>query len=151
VEIVLWVALGVALALAEIFTTTLFLLMFAGGAFAAALAAALGAGVPVQAAVFVAVSAVTVVALRPMIKRRLDAEAAGDDAIASGPIGMAALEGAAVQVVEQVDEGHGLVKIDGELWQARSLEGTYAPGERVRVVRVTGATVVVWHDGLPPS
>src|SRR5690606_34931370 len=61
VDSVLWIALGVVLALAEIFTTTLFLIMFAVGAFAAAGAAALGAPVAVQGLVFTAVSALTVV------------------------------------------------------------------------------------------
>ncbi len=59
-DVVLWVILGVALAVAEIFTTTLFLIMFSAGAAAAAAAAALGAPVVVQAGVFVAVSALTI-------------------------------------------------------------------------------------------
>ena len=49
---VFWVVLGVVLAVAEIFTTTLFLIMFSVGAFAAAGAAALGAPTAVQALVF---------------------------------------------------------------------------------------------------
>ncbi len=141
-EAILWIALGAALAVAEIFTTTLFLIMFSAGAFAAAGAAALGAGVPVQAAVFIAVSALTVAAVRPAIRRRLDATSGGV------PIGVAALSGAPAEVIEQVDDHHGLVKIDGELWRARSLAGTgsYAPGEHVRVVELDGATAVVWRD-----
>ena len=51
-------------------------------------------------------------------------------------------------VLEQVDAGAGMVKIDGELWSARAYDGTQvlAPGERVRVIEVRGATAMVWRD-----
>jgi membrane protein implicated in regulation of membrane protease activity len=53
--------------------------------------------------------------------------------------------------VEHVDTDQGMVKIDGELWQARSLEGfgTYSPGDRVRIVDVSQGTAVVWREDLP--
>lgn len=138
----LWVVIGVAFAVAEIFTTTLFLLMFAAGAVAAAGAAGLGASVPVQASVFVVVSAVTLVALRPALRRRLGRPAGVG-------FGMERMQGASAVVVEQVDADHGMVKIDGELWQARAVEGSCAPGERVRIVAVTDGTALVWREGLP--
>ena len=44
-----------------------------------------------------------------------------------------------------------MIKIDGEMWQARSFDGNekYLPGERVRVIKVAGATAIVWRDDLP--
>lgn len=143
-DVVVWIVIGVVFAIAEIFTTTLFLLMFAAGAAAAAAAAGLGAPVPVQAGVFVAVSALTLVAVRPALRRRLSPSAGAG-------FGMERMQGASAVVVEQVDAGHGMVQIDGELWQARALEGmgTYAPGERVRIVDVSGGTALVWQEGLP--
>jgi membrane protein implicated in regulation of membrane protease activity len=59
-----------------------------------------------------------------------------------------AIEGSAGLVLEQVDTDHGLVKIDGEMWTARSYDATQVmePGERVRVVEVRGATAMVWRD-----
>jgi membrane protein implicated in regulation of membrane protease activity len=145
---ILWIALGVALAVAEIFTTTLFLVMFAAGAFAAAGAAALDAPVAVQALVFVVVSALTVVAVRPALKRRAFDPSGSDIAI-----GMEAIQGASAEVVESVDDHHGMIKIDGELWRARALEGTgtYAPGEHVQVIRLSGTTAVVWRDRPPAA
>ena len=142
---VLWIALGVVLALAEIFTTTLFLIMFAVGAFAAAGAAALGAPVAVQGLVFTAGSALTVVVVRPAIRRH------ARPAIESAqPIGVEALAGSTAVVLEQVTAKGGLVKIDGELWSARSYDGAqeFAPGERVRVIEVDGATALVWRDDV---
>jgi len=144
VESVLWVVLGIAFAITELFTATLFLIMFAAGAFAAAGAAALGASVAVQALVFALVSALSVGALRPVIRRhRMPAVESGD-----APFGVAAIEGSTALVLEQVDVDHGLVKIDGEVWTARSFDGAdvYQPGDRVEVIKVRGATALVWRD-----
>lgn len=145
-EPLLWIALGVALVIAELFTTTLFLIMFGAGAFAAAAVAALGAPLAVQVLVFAVVSALTVVAVRPIIERRR--RPAGDSG--GEPFGVEAIEGSTAVVLERVDTSQGMVKIDGELWSARAYDGTqaYAPGERVRVIEVQDATVLVWRDDL---
>lgn len=145
-EPVLWIVLGVVLAVAELFTATLFLVMFAAGAFAAAVAAALGAPVAAQALVFAAVSALTVVAVRPVIQRhRQSALGVGEE-----QFGVQAIEGASALVLERVDADGGQVKIDGELWSARSYDGTqvFAPGERVQVIQVKGVTALVWRDDV---
>jgi membrane protein implicated in regulation of membrane protease activity len=144
VEPVLWIALGVVLAIAELFTVTLVLVMLAGGAFAAAIAAALGANVPVQAAVFAVVSAASLIAVRPVIRRhRKPAIETGDE-----PFGVEAITGTTALVLEQVDNDHGMIKIDGELWTARPYDATQViePGQRVRVIEVKGATALVWRD-----
>ncbi|MEU4781146.1 NfeD family protein [Micromonospora sp. NPDC023633] len=148
-DAVLWIVLGVVLAVAEIFTTALFLIMFAAGAFAAAGAAALGAPVGVQAIVFAAVSALTVLGVRPTLRRhRRSALDSGERAF-----GVEAIEGSTALVLERVDAGQGMVKIDGELWQARSYDASqhFAPGERVQVIQVRGATALVWRDDVSPS
>ncbi|MET8359454.1 NfeD family protein [Micromonospora vinacea] len=145
-DAVVWIVLGVLLAVAEIFTTTLFLIMFGAGAFAAAGAAALGAPVAVQALVFAVVSALSLVVVRPVIRRH------SRSALESGeqPFGVEAIEGSTALVLERVDAEHGLVKIDGELWSARSYDTTqiYDPGQRVRVIKVRGATALVWQDDV---
>ncbi|MFG2106579.1 NfeD family protein [Micromonospora chersina] len=145
-DAVFWIVLGVLLAVAEIFTTTLFLIMFAAGAFAAAGAAALGAPVALQALVFAVVSALSVAVVRPVIKRHaMPALESGEQ-----PFGVEAIEGSSAMVLEPVDAERGLVKIDGELWTARSYDATrsYAVGERVQVIKVRGATALVWQDEI---
>lgn len=142
----MWVVLGVVLAVAEIFTTTLFLIMFAAGAFAAAAAAALGAPTALQALIFTLVSALSVAVVRPVIRRHArSALESGEQAF-----GVEAIEGATALVLEPVDAERGLVKIDGELWSARSYDVTrsYAAGERVQVIKVRGATALVWQDDI---
>jgi membrane protein implicated in regulation of membrane protease activity len=146
VDAVVWIVLGVVLAVAEIFTTTLFLIMFAAGAFAAAGAAALGAPTAVQALVFAAVSALSLAVVRPVIRRhQRTALESGEQAF-----GVEAIEGSTALVLERVDAEHGLVKIDGELWSARPYDVTqsFVPGQRVRVIKVRGATALVWQDDV---
>jgi membrane protein implicated in regulation of membrane protease activity len=147
VEAVLWIVLAIALAIAEAFTASFLVIFFAVGALAAGGAAALGAPVLVQAIVFAVVSGLSVGAIRPIIMRHQQSAAeSGDTAF-----GIEAIEGSQALVLEEVTADHGLIKIDGELWTARSFDGaeTYAPGDRVRVIKVRGATAIVWRDDHP--
>jgi membrane protein implicated in regulation of membrane protease activity len=147
VDAVLWIVLAVALAIGEAFTATFLIIMFSAGALAAAGAAGLGAPFLLQVIVFAVVSGLSVGALRPIIvKHARSALETGDT-----PFGIEAIEGTHATVLEEVDGAHGMIKIDGELWQARSFDGNekYLPGERVRVVKVYGVTAIVWRDDLP--
>jgi membrane protein implicated in regulation of membrane protease activity len=148
VEAILWIVLGVLLAIAEAFTATVLVIFFSVGALAAAGVAALGAPLLLQVIVFAVVSGLSLAALRPTLMRfaRPDGRERGDT-----PIGLEALEGGHGTVLEEVGADAGMIKLGGEIWQARSFDGheTYLPGERVRVVRVVGATAVVWRDDLP--
>jgi membrane protein implicated in regulation of membrane protease activity len=146
-EAVLWIVLGIALAIAEAFTVTFLIVFFAVGALAAAGAAALGAPLLLQAIVFALVSGLSVGAIRPIIIRhQRSALESGETAF-----GIEAIEGCRATVLEEVDTDRGLVKIDGELWQARTFDHTekYLPGQSVRVMKVKGATAIVWRDDMP--
>jgi membrane protein implicated in regulation of membrane protease activity len=147
VQTVLWVILAIALAIGEALTATLFVIMFAAGALAAAGASALGAPALLQVVVFAVVSGLSVGALRPIIMRHAQSALESGDT----PIGIEAMEGCQATVLEEVDGDHGVIKIDGETWRARSFDGyeKYLPGERVRVIKVRGATAIVWRDDLP--
>lgn len=146
-EAILWIVLGVALAVAEAFTATLLIIFFAAGAFAAAGAAALGAPLILQAIVFALVSGLSVAAIRPIILKH------ARSALESGetPFGVEAIEGSHGTVLEEVDGDHGMIRLGGEIWQARAFDHQekYLPGERVRVIKLSGATAIVWRDDLP--
>jgi membrane protein implicated in regulation of membrane protease activity len=137
-----WLVIGVALAIAEMFTTTFVLIMFAAGALAAAAVAALGLPLWVQVLVFGGVSAAALAGVRPLIQRHWHRDSD------SAPVGLAAIEGAAGLVLERIDSDHGLIKIDGEMWSARPYDATQViePGERVRVIEIKGATALVWRE-----
>src|SRR5262245_6950292 len=115
--------------------------MLAGGAFAAALTSIATSNVLVQVIAFAVVSTLGMATVRPAIKHRLHRNAE------PASMGLEAIEGAEAMVVEEVAEGRGMVKIGGELWQARpyDVSQTIRAGEPVRVVEVRGATALVWR------
>ncbi|MEE1818922.1 NfeD family protein [Streptomyces sp. NPDC090082] len=112
--------------------------MFAVGAVAGAVTAALGLGVVAQVLVFVVVSVALVAVVRPIAARHRD----------GGPghaTGIDALRGRQAVVLERVDGSGGRIKLAGEIWSARTLDGgqAFEPGEQVDVVDIDGATAVV--------
>lgn len=138
-----WLICALGLAGAEALTGDMFMLMLGGGALAAAGTSAL-IDWPVWAdgVVFLVVSVLLLVLVRPALRRRLLADA--------GPaIGVQALEGRSAQVVEQVARHHGQVMLDGQVWTARPLNevDVYEPGDLVTVMHIDGATAVVWKSG----
>lgn len=138
-----WLIIGIALVVAEVFTVDLVLLMLAVGAFAGAGTALVTDNVVVQVLVFAVVSVLALAGVRPLIKKRMLHHA--DDGT---PLSVAAVEGSEAVVLERVDTDHGLVKIQGDTWTARVFDATQVlePGERVKVVDVKGATALVWKD-----
>ncbi len=146
-EAVIWIVLGIALAIAEAFTAAFLVIFFAAGALAAAGAAALGAPLLIQVIVFAVVSGLSVGALRPIILRH------ARPALETGetPFGIEALAGSHGIVLEEVGEERGMIKLDGEVWQARAADSAdkILPGEHVRVVKVEGAIAIVWRDDMP--
>ena len=137
---VLWLILAVVFAVGEIATLGFFLAPFAAGAAVAAVVSAAGAGLVVSLAVFLVLSAVLLAALRPLARshKRMPPQIR---------TGTAALVGRDATVVERIvnQEGVGCVRIDGEVWTARSYleEEIYEPGTRVQVVEIRGATALV--------
>ncbi|MBZ4419878.1 NfeD family protein [Myxococcus sp. RHSTA-1-4] len=108
-------------------------LWFAVGALASSLAAALGLGVNFQLLLFTAVSALLFGASRTLFKSVFMRTAS------HLKTGVEAMLGQEAVVVEALGEPHGgTVRINGELWTARSLSGTVPEGERVTVEQVEG-------------
>ncbi len=136
-----WVVAAVLLAVGEILTPGLFFLgPVALGAGVAAVVAAVGAGVWLQLIVFAAVSAASLAVLRPLARRHLHMPAA----IRTGT---AALEGAHAVVIQRVDDHGGRVRIGGEEWSARAFmsDQVIEPGTRVEVMKIEGATALVYE------
>ncbi|MCQ9135525.1 NfeD family protein [Streptomyces hilarionis] len=112
--------------------------MFAVGAVAAAVAAGLGLGVVAQVLVFIVVSVALIAVVRPIAirhSRQRPQLATGVDA----------LKGKQAVVLERVDGAGGRIKLAGEIWSARSLDGdrAYDVGQQVDVVDIEGATAIV--------
>jgi membrane protein implicated in regulation of membrane protease activity len=137
-----WLVIAGALIISELFLGTFVLLMLGIGALAAAFVAVADAPAWIQLLVFAAVSVLALATVRPWMRNRWFKATDGSE------MGLAAVEGADALVIQRVDPENGQVRIDGEFWRARPYDATrtYEPGERVRVVKVDGATALVWRD-----
>ncbi|MFJ9648521.1 NfeD family protein [Streptomyces sp. NPDC004244] len=111
--------------------------MFAVGALAAAVTAALGGGVVAQVLVFVIVSVALTAVVRSIANHHRERP--------RHRTGVDALKGRTALVLERVDGTGGRIKLAGEIWSARSLDAdsTFEPGQQVDVVEIDGATAVV--------
>jgi membrane protein implicated in regulation of membrane protease activity len=138
---VVWAVAAALLTVGEILTPGLFFLgPVALAAVAGAVAAASGAAVWLQLVVFVAASVASVGFLRPIARAHLHMP----PAIRTGT---AALEGAHAVVLQRVDRDGGRVRIGGEEWSARAFmpDQVIEPGVRVEVVKIEGATALVYE------
>ncbi len=138
-EWVWWLAGAILLAVIEVVAVDLIFLMFAGGALAAAVAAALGAPLWGQVVVFSIVSTVLLIAVRPWALR------AFRRSVPETVTNVAAHVGRTGVVLLDVTAQAGRIKLAGEVWTARASDhGVVLPvGSAVRVVRIDGATAVV--------
>ncbi len=137
---VIWLLIAAALALGEIVTESFFLAPLAAAAVVMALGTLLGAEILLVALIAIVVGVVTLLVLRPLLRReRLDFAAGGaEHDFVVGQLGV---------VEEHVvnDEATGVIEIDGEVWTARANDDgrTFAPGDAVEVVAVRGAIALV--------
>lgn len=138
---IVWLLVACGFGAAELLSgSSFFLAPFAIGA---ALAAVADIAVDGLASwiVFGLVSVLTLMTLRPLVTRRL---------LSSTPTlrtGGAALVGKRAVVLERIanHDGTGQVRIEGEVWTARSFDEDQViePGTRVEVVDIRGATALV--------
>ncbi|WP_329561722.1 NfeD family protein [Streptomyces uncialis] len=134
-----WLIGAVALGIPLVVTAMPEFGMFSAGAVASAVTAALGGGIVVQVIVFVVVSVALIAVVRPIAARQRGGRP--DQAT-----GIDALRGKQAVVTERVDgSGGGRIKLAGEIWSARALDGgqTYEVGQQVDVVEIEGATAIV--------
>jgi membrane protein implicated in regulation of membrane protease activity len=133
-----WLAVAVLLGVTEFFTLTLVFGLLAGAALVAAVAAGLGASVPIQLLAFAVTGGVGLVAVRPVAKRHLALPPRSRD-------GSDALIGRSALVTREVTSTGGLVNLSGEEWSARPYDEDLVipPGVRVDVLQIAGATALV--------
>lgn len=133
-----WLIAAVGLGIPLVVTAMPEFGMFAVGAVASAVTAALGGGTTAQFLVFAVVSVALIAVVRPLANR----QRRQSPQLASG---IDALKGKSATVLERVDAGGGRIKLAGEIWSARALDDdqVYEPGQKVDVVEIEGATAVV--------
>jgi membrane protein implicated in regulation of membrane protease activity len=138
---IVWLIAAVLLGIGEMHTGGFYLLPFAVGAAAAAIAAAIGLSFLLSVLIFLVLSGLVVVGLRPIARSHRNLP----PAIRTGA---QALIGRHATVLERIanTEGVGCVRIEGgEVWTARSIDEDVVidAGEQVEVVEIRGATALV--------
>jgi membrane protein implicated in regulation of membrane protease activity len=137
---VLWLIAAVVFAVAEVLNLSFFLFPFAIGAALAAVVELAGLGTPIALVVFAVFTSLSFGVLRPIARRHLRTPP-------QIRTGTAALIGRQAIVIERIanDEGVGCVRLDGEMWTARSYDEdrVIEPGTRVHVMEIRGATALV--------
>ena len=139
-----WLGLVVLFLLAEGATVSLVSLWFAAGAMAAMFAALLGAGLWFQTGLFLAMSGVLLLMLRPIVRRFLTPKIT--------PTNVDSVVGTVGLVTEAIDNvtAAGQVKLGAMEWTARSTSGEdIAVGTPVRVDRIEGVKVFVTPVKVP--
>jgi membrane protein implicated in regulation of membrane protease activity len=134
-----WLIAAAALGAAEYFTLTLAFGLLAAAALVAALVAGIGAPLLVQVLAFAITAAAGLLIVRPIARRQMR----------NPPLvreGSYALIGKRALVIEQVTGAGGLVKLAGEVWSARAFdENQVIPaGTPVDVMEIDGATAIVY-------
>jgi membrane protein implicated in regulation of membrane protease activity len=136
-----WAIAALLLAVGEIFTPGLFFLgPIAIAAVAAAFVSLAFSAVWIQLLVFAGAALASLALLRPIARAHLRMPPALRT-------GTAALEGAHALVLQRVDQNGGRVKIGGEEWSARAYmpDQVLEPGTQVEVVKIEGATALVYE------
>lgn len=121
----------------EAATVSLTSIWFAGGALAGLGACALGLDIRIQLGVFVAVSFLLLLLIRPLAQGYLKRKETRTN--------VDGLAGRTAVVRERVDCLSGSADLDGQIWLARAAESgeAFEPGCPVEIVRVDGAKLMV--------
>ena len=139
-EWVVWLLGALVLGGIELATLDLVFLMLAAGALAGSVTAAVGAPFLVQVLVASVVAIAMLAVVRPIALRHLKTPH-------ELRTGVDALVGREAITLERVDFHSGRVKLAGEVWSARTMDGSLViePGRTVDVLRIDGAVAVVFE------
>ena len=141
-----WLGIAVVLGLAELASLDFTLLMLAAGALTAAGVGAFFPGLLwLQIVIGLITSAAMLAAIRPLLVRKIHHGVE----LKTGSQHVIGRSGVVVKEIHP--DGGGSVKLGGELWTARPYDevSTIAPGTRVEVMLIDGATAVVYPIGEP--
>ena len=138
VPMLVWLGLLILFAVGEAVSVGLTSIWFAAGALAALVCALLNGPLWLQITLFIIVSILCLLAVRPLAKRYLNGKVQ--------PTNVDRILGEEAQVTEDIDniQGRGAVTIGGITWSARSQNGAAIPaGALVKVLRIEGVKVFV--------
>lgn len=132
-----WLIIGIVLGIIEMLTLEFTFLMFAGGALAAAVAGGFTDNVVVQIAVFSIVSVIFLFTVRPWARRHIA------NSSPESKTNVDSLPGQMAEALSDITTRGGRVKLDGEVWSARTYGAPIPEGSVVTVSHIDGAHAIV--------
>lgn len=138
IEKLIWLGLLILFGIGEAITVGLTSIWFAAGALLALVAALLGGPLWLQITLFIVVSALCMLAIRPLAQKYFNSQV--EPTNADRIIGTEAI------VTEEINnlQASGAVRISGIVWSARSeSDATIPAGTLVKVLRIEGVKVYV--------
>ena len=138
---IVWICAGIIFGVLEAVTVQLVSVWFVIGSCAALVSSLLGAKLYVQIIVFIVTSVLMLLITRPIVKKKLTVKV--EPTNADRCIGLIAT------VIEDINniDGTGLVKVDGKIWTARSLDSSIIEkGTKVIIEKIDGVKLIVKKD-----
>lgn len=138
---IVWICAAVLFGIFEALTVQLVSVWFVVGSVAALVSSLCAAKLYVQIIVFILVSILMLLITRPLVKKKLEVKAQPTNADRS--IGKTAI------VIEDIDNinATGQVKVDGQIWTARSKNSSIIKkGTNVTVEKIDGVKLIVKED-----
>ena len=135
---IIWLALAIVMAVFEAMTVQLVSIWFVAGAVAACITSLITDNTIIQAAVFVAVTAVALIVTRPIVKRMKEKKP--EPTNSDRCIGQ---EGVVVTAIDNT-AARGQVRVGSSVWTARSADDSVIPADtRVIVTAIEGVKLIV--------
>lgn len=138
-DAMVWLAVMIILIVIEIITVGLTTIWFAGGALVAMFVSALGGGIILQIAVFLAVSFVLLIFTRPIVLKYISTKRVKTN--------YEGIIGKIVRITQDVDNinGTGCAVVNGQEWTVRANEDNskIAAGSLAKVVNISGVKLIV--------
>lgn len=135
---IIWAVAIVVFGILEGITAQLVSIWFVFGAIAGLVAAFCHAPITIQVAVFVLVTIITLIATRPIVKKKINTQIQPTNA--DRCIGQ---DGVVIEEINNL-EPTGQVKADGKVWTARSFDQSIIPeGTVVTIEKIDGVKLIV--------
>lgn len=132
-----WLVIALGLGVVEVLTVDFIFINLAFAAVAAGLISYSGFGLAGQLVAFSVVAVLLLLLVRPWAKSFLARHTPNIQT------NVRALVGQSATVLEPVDRHDGRIRLDGEVWSARTSGGEIPVGTSVIVMQIDGATAVV--------
>lgn len=134
----IWIGFAVIMAVCEAFTSQLVSIWFVVGSVCAAVTSIFTSSIPIQSAVFLIVSLAALIATRPLIKK-MKSKRGVTNTNANRLVGRVGT------VISDISDEHsvGQVKVEGEIWSAKSKFAPLAKDCKVQVLAIEGVKLMV--------